>query len=149
MLLSRLVSGFDLFGLPDPLERLPELLGQTVMGTRSIIHGDLNLENVLVGPGNFIWLIDFARIKAELIAQVLAPRVDSPAQFLELLCRGDPLLTAVDEIAAHCLFNPHQPGEAALANILACLGALKFANLDEKARRCLYLAAAYYTSLSV
>ena len=157
MLLSRLVSGFDLFGLPDPLARLPELLGQTVMGTRSIIHGDLNLENVLVGPGNFIWLIDFAqtrpghplfdfaRLKAELIAQVLARRVDSPAQFLELLRRGDPLLAAVDEIAAHCLFNPHQPGEAALANLLACLGALKFANLDEKARRCLYLAAAYYS----
>ena len=156
-LLARLVEGFDLFGLPDPLARLPELLGQTVMGTRSIIHGDLNLENVLVGPGNFIWLIDFAqtrpghplydfaRLKAELIAQVLARRVAGPAQFLDLLHRGDPLLAAIDEIAAHCLFNPNQPGEAALANILACLGALKFGNLDEKARRCLYVAAAYYS----
>jgi hypothetical protein len=156
-LLASLVSGFELFGLPDPLARLPELLGQTVMGTRSIIHGDLNLENVLVGPGNFIWLIDFAqtrpghplfdfaRLKAELIAQVLAPRVDSPEQFLAMLRRGDPLLAAVDEVAAHCLFNPNQPGEAVLANILACLGALKFSNLDEKARRCLYLAAAYFS----
>jgi len=156
-LLARLIEGFDLCGLPDPLARLPELLGQTVMGTRSVIHGDLNLENVLVGPGNFIWLIDFAqtrpghplydfaRLKAELIAQVLAVRVDSPAQFLDLLRRGDPLLAAVDEIAAHCLFNPSQPGEAVLANILACLGELKFSNLDEKARRCLYLAAAYYS----
>ncbi len=159
-LLARLVDGFELFGLPDPLARLPELLSQTVMGTRSIIHGDLNLENVLVGPGNFIWLIDFAqtrpghplydfaRLKAELIAQVLAPRVAGPAQFLDLLRRGDPLLSAVDEIAAHCLFNPHQPGEATQANILACLGALKFSNLDEKARRCLYVAAAYYSSLA-
>jgi hypothetical protein len=156
-LLGRLVDGFELFGLPDPLARLPELLGQTVMGTRSIIHGDLNLENVLVGPANFIWLIDFAqtrpghplfdfaRLKAELIAQVLAPRVAGPAQFLDLLHAGDPLLAAVDEIAAHCLFNPNQPGEATQANILACLGALKFGNLDEKARRCLYVAAAYYS----
>jgi len=157
-LLARLVDGFELFGLPDPLARLPELLGQTVMGTRSIIHGDLNLENVLVGPGNFIWLIDFAqtrpghplfdfaRLKAELIAQVLAPRVAGPAQFLDLLRAGDPLLAAVDEIEGHCLFNPNQPGEAIQANILACLGALKFNNLDEKARRCLYVAAAYYSS---
>jgi hypothetical protein len=155
-LLARLVDGFELFGLPDPLARLPDLLGQTVMGTRSIIHGDLNLENVLVGPGNFIWLIDFAqtrpghplydfaRLKAELIAQVLARRVASPAEFLDLLRTGDPLLSAIDEIAAHCLFNPNQPGEATQANILACLGALKFSNLDEKARRCLYVAAAYY-----
>ena len=160
-LLARLVEGFELFGLPDPLARLPDLLGQTVMGTRSTIHGDLNLENVLVGPGNFIWLIDFAqtrpghplfdfaRLKSELIAQVLAPRVDSPAQFLDLLRRGDPLLAAVDEIEAHCLFNPNQPGEATQANILACLGALKFSNLDEKARRCLYVAAAYYSHLEV
>jgi len=160
-LLARLVSGFELFGLPDPLARLPDLLGQTVMGTRSIIHGDLNLENVLVGPSNFIWLIDFAqtrpghplydfaRLKAELIAQVLAQRVAGPAQFLDLLRNGDPLLAAVDEIAAHCLFNPNQPGEATLANILACLGALKFGNLDEKARRCLYLAAAYFSQPGV
>jgi hypothetical protein len=110
-----------------------------------------------VGPGNFIWLIDFAqtrpghplfdfaRLKAELIAQVLAPGVAGPAQFLDLLVRGDPLLSAIDEIAAHCLFNPNQPGEATQANILACLGALKFGNLDEKARRCLYVAAAYYS----
>ena len=155
MLLEQMVSGFERFDLPDPLERLPALLAQTVMGTRSVIHGDLNLENILVGPGSFVWMIDFAqtrpghplfdfaRLKAELIAQVLSRRSASPRQFLDLLRSGDPLLAAVDEISAHCLFNPGQPGEARLANLLACLGALKFANLDENARRCLYVTAAY------
>ncbi|MBT3396807.1 MAG: phosphotransferase, partial [Alphaproteobacteria bacterium] len=59
-LLCSYVAGFDLFGLPDPLEKLPKLLGETIRGTQSIIHGDLNLENILVGPGEFVWLIDFA-----------------------------------------------------------------------------------------
>ena len=44
----------------EDLERLPAWLNQTVAGTQSTIHGDLNLENALVGPGGIVWLIDFA-----------------------------------------------------------------------------------------
>jgi hypothetical protein len=154
-LMAQLVNGFELGGLPDPLQSLPGWLAQTVMGTRSIIHGDLNLENVLVGPGSFVWLIDFAqtrpghplfdfaRLRAELIAQVLAPQMEKPLMVIDLLRAGNPLLNAIEQIEARCLFNPDQPAEAALANTLASLGALKFGNLDEKARRCLYIAAAY------
>ena len=34
--------------LPDPLEKLAELLGERVNGTQSLIHGDLNTNNILV-----------------------------------------------------------------------------------------------------
>ena len=72
-------------GLPDPLYRLPGLLKESISGTQSTIHGDLNLENILVGLGGFVWLIDFASTRdghtlfdfahlgAELIAHVTRP----------------------------------------------------------------------------
>ena len=78
---------------------------KTITGTRSVIHGDLNLENVLVGPGSLVWLIDFAQtreghplfdfahLESELIAHVLAVRAGSPRAYLDLWQRGsDPLL---------------------------------------------------------
>ena len=75
----------DLHGLPDPISKLPSLLNERVQGTQSTIHGDLNLENGLVGPGGFVWLIDFAEtrdghalydfahLEAEIIAHIIAP----------------------------------------------------------------------------
>jgi len=96
-LLRSYTAGFDRMGLPDPLARLPELLDQTVTGTRSTIHGDLNLENILVGPGSLIWLIDFAttreghpladfaHLETEIIAHVVALHIDDPVIFLDLL----------------------------------------------------------------
>jgi hypothetical protein len=153
---------FDRFGLPDPLERLPVALNQTLSGTQSVIHGDLNLENVLVGPGDFVWLIDFAQTReghtlfdfahlyAEIVAHVLADQIPSAADYVSLL--REPagsrfmslyaLLTTLDEIALRCLFNPAQPHEWGLARFAACLGALKFANLSPYARHLLYLTAA-------
>ena len=71
-----------------------------VSGTQSTIHGDLNLENALVVPGDFIWLIDFAmtrdghtlfdfaHLEAEIIAQVIAPQLGSPQDYLDLLQKG-------------------------------------------------------------
>jgi hypothetical protein len=46
--------------LPNPLKLLDQVLSQHVRGSRAIIHGDLNMGNILVGPGNLPWLIDFA-----------------------------------------------------------------------------------------
>lgn len=99
-MLRSYVSGFDLFGLPDPLQAYPLLLEETVVGTRSIIHGDLNLENVLVGPGDLVWLIDFAttreghpladfaHLEAEIIAHVIAARVP-PTLYQAVLAERD------------------------------------------------------------
>ncbi len=96
-LLRAYTANFDLMGLPDPLEKLPEILQELVNGTSSIIHGDLNLENVLIGPGGMVWLIDFAttreghplmdfaHLEAEVIAHVIAPQAENPRTFLGLL----------------------------------------------------------------
>ena len=156
VLLRELAAGLPRHGLPDPLARLPELLHENISGTQSTIHGDLNLENVLVGPGGFVWLIDFAQtrdghplydfahLEAGLIAHVISPAVASDQDFLALLEPGaHPLLTAMRGIAAQCLFDPAQPREYHLALFMACVGSLKYSNLDHAARQRLYLTAAY------
>lgn len=162
-LLDGFTTGMELFGLRDPLEGLSTLLDKSLAGTHSTIHGDLNLENVLVGPGDFVWLIDFAQtrdghplydfahLEAELIAQVIAPQISEPGAYLALL-QGHPaeehaplavLRSAIQEIAGRCLFNPSQPAEYTLALKLACLGALKFANLDAHQKHLLFITAAW------
>jgi hypothetical protein len=161
-LLDEFAAGMERFGLPDPLEGLTALLDTSVAGTRSTIHGDLNLENVLVGPGDFVWLIDFAQtrdghplfdfahLESEIITQVIAPQIPALQDYLALI-QGHPkaeyahlavLRNAVQEIAGRCLFNPSQPGEYTLALKMACLGALKFTNLDAHQKHLLYLTAA-------
>jgi len=155
-LLREIVAGFDRHGLPDPLARLPAWLNETVTGTQSTIHGDLNLENALVGPGGFIWLIDFAQtrdghtlfdfayLEGCVIAQVISPALPDDRQFLAQLERDDdPLRSALHSVARRCLFNPERPREYQLALTVACLGALKFYNLDQTQKHRLYLTAAY------
>lgn len=163
-LMRGFVAGLDGLGCPDPLARLPEWLTETIVGSQSTIHGDLNLENVLVGPGGFVWLIDFAQtrdghplfdfahLEAEIIAHILAPQFPSAQDYLALWpadashdAPRQPLLAALHQIAARCLANPSQPREYHLALCLACLGALKYPNLDAHARHLLYLTAAHLT----
>jgi hypothetical protein len=149
-----------LFGLADPLENLPRRMQERIIGTRSIIHGDLNLENILVGPGQFVWLIDFAEtreghplfdfahLEAEILAHIVAPKIPAGPKFLALWRGETPdspfhaLLETIHAIASRCLFNPSEPREYRLALWAACLGALKFTNLDSAQRSVLYLAAA-------
>lgn len=154
--LQERTAGFAQHGLPDPLARLPALLAKTVVGSRSIIHGDLNVENVLVGPGDFVWLIDFASTReghtlfdfahlgAELVAHVLSRRYASVDEYLAALQAGqESLLNQLEEIASRCLADPDKPQEYRLALVVSCLGALKHNNLDERARKFLYVTAAY------
>ncbi len=154
--------GSDLLGLPDPLPGLPALLSEITHASQSIIHGDLNLENILVGPGGMLWLIDFAQtreghtlfdfahLEAEIIGHIIAPQIDNPADYLVIL-RGTglsqhqelaALLEALHEIASRCLFNSSQRREYRIALTLTCLGALKFNNLSPYAKQLLYLTAA-------
>jgi hypothetical protein len=155
-LLQEWTAGFKRYGLPDPLAALPELLETTVHGSRATIHGDLNLENALTGPGDAVWLIDFAETReghslydfahlgAEIVAHVLSRQVTDAAGYVRLLQEGGgPLLQTLASLAGRCLFDRDQPGEYQLALTLACLGALKFGNLDERARHFLYLTAAH------
>ena len=149
----------EMFGLPDPLAALPGLLNRTIRGTRSIIHGDLNLENALVGPGGTVWLIDFAETReghpltdfahlyADIVAHVVAPQAHSPEEALAGM-HGEgapswlPLLQTIDGMAGRCLYDPADTSEWDLARGMVCLGALKFGNLSAAQKRLLYLTAA-------
>ncbi|MGB0384077.1 MAG: phosphotransferase [Ardenticatenaceae bacterium] len=155
-LLRDYVADFDLYGLSDPLPRVSALFNEQLFGTQSPIHGDLNLENVLIGLGDFVWLIDFAltreghtlydfaHLGANIIAHVLAPRIESPAAYVDLLrANNDPLLTTLHSMAQRCLFHPNQPREFQLALFATCVGALKYRNLNNHQKHLLYLSAAY------
>ena len=155
-LLREGAAGVDLQGLPDPLLNLNARLNESVAGTQSTIHGDLNLENGLVGPGGLIWLIDFAEtrdghalydfahLEAEILAHVIAPRMTNTNEFIATLQNENhPLLNQMHQIAAKCLFNPGTMREYWLALYATCLGATKYANMNAHQRQCLYLAAAY------
>lgn len=154
-LLRDLTANFDRFGLPDPLAKLPALLDERLIATQSTIHGDLHLENILVGPGGFVWLIDFAQtrdghplydfalLEASIIAQVIAPQFKSASEHLAQLDTLHPLRSTLHDIARRCLFNPSQPREYQLALFMACLGALKYINLNNFQKHILYLTAAH------
>lgn len=155
-LLREWTAGCELYGMPDPLEKLDAWLDATIQGRRATIHGDLNLENVLVGPGELVWLIDFATTReghalqdfahlgADLVAHVLSADAGSPEKYLRHLEAGDALLEALEGMARRCTFDPASVEEYHRALALTCLGALKYANLSPLARHCLYLTAAYY-----
>jgi hypothetical protein len=158
-LLRHYTQDMPLFDLPDPLDRLSDILHSTVEGTRSVIHGDLNLENVLVGPGDLVWLIDFAQtceghplrdfahLYTEIIAHVISPRGLEPSEFVKMLqSESDPLLNVVEQIARRCQLDAARNDEFNLAVGISCLGALKLPNLDYRAKHLLYLTAAYRLS---
>lgn len=163
-LLRSFVHGLDLLGLPDPIDALASIEHRSIRGTQSIIHGDLNLENVLSGPGAFVWLIDFAstreghtlsdfaRMETELISQIVAPALPDPRNFLALLRQLDAgessvapgaLIDTARSLAWRCLFNPLQHNEYWLALTMTALGSLKFTNLTAHQRHLLYLTAAH------
>lgn len=163
-LLRSFVNGFDLFDLPDPLNVLAAVEHRSIRGTQSIIHGDLNLENVLAGPGAFVWLIDFAstreghtlfdfaRLETELVTQIAAPALPDAREFLAMLRQIDAgegmndagaLIDTARSLAWRCLFNPLQRNEYWLALTMTALGSLKFTNLSAHQRHLLYLTAAH------
>lgn len=168
-MLQNYTQGMERFGLPDPLEKLPALLNETITASQSIIHGDLNLENILVGPGEIIWLIDFAEtrhghpladfahLETEIISHIIAPQVENPLEFLKLfdavlqgnkpsaLAEFHPLLTELHDIASRCQVDPAQPREFLLALFASCLGAIKYRNLDRHQKHFIYLSAATLT----
>ena len=77
--------------LPNPLKRYANILQRPVSGTLSILHGDLHLHNILVGPGGNAWLIDFAEtreghtlydwavLETSILTEIVAPAIESDA----------------------------------------------------------------------
>lgn len=162
-LLQETTKNFDLLGMKDPLLQLPKWLAATVTGSQSTIHGDLNLENILLGPGGLVWLIDFAQTRdghtlfdfahlgAEIVAHIFAAKIETGEEYIKMLKspRESPyrdlyqLFSSLNDLTSHCLQNPSQPREFHLALALSCLGALKFSNLSQHARYFLYITAAF------
>lgn len=56
---SRWVPLDDSQSVPNPLLAYEDLLDRHVNGSVSRIHGDLHLGNVLIGPNDTVWMIDF------------------------------------------------------------------------------------------
>jgi hypothetical protein len=91
------------------------------------------------------------RLIRKAIAHIIAPKMSTPGEYLSLLqnpeeARQNPyyaLRFTLQEVAWRCLFNPTQPREYNLALFMACLGALKFNNLDAPAKHLLFLTAAH------
>lgn len=158
-LLEQWTAGLETTGLPNPLQELSEWLNETVQTSRSIIHGDLNLENILVGPGGLMWLIDFSETRpghpladfshlmAEVIVHLYAPQFPNPLGYAQKIQTGGlPLLNALQDIATHCLLYPAQQRELWLSLTFGCLGALKYPQLSNHARKLLTISAAFYAS---
>jgi len=103
------------FELPNPLCSLPEQLYKVTETKVSIIHGDLNLQNVLVDePTGFSWLIDFAetrigptlldlqRLEVQVITKLLPLQEEvSPEGVVEVMTRlhADPPLPPPESTA--------------------------------------------------
>jgi class 3 adenylate cyclase/tetratricopeptide (TPR) repeat protein len=101
--------------LPNPLTALPTLLGKTRNVRVSCIHGDLNMENILVEPvARTVSLIDFAtarrdhalhdllRLETEVIAKLLPGVLTKSDLFVETL---DVFFQRLDQAT----FAPGQP----------------------------------------
>lgn len=75
--------------LPNPVFAHEELLQDYVSGSTSKIHGDLHLGNILIGPGNTAFLVDFshsreghtlfdwATLEVSLLSEVVMPLAGS------------------------------------------------------------------------
>jgi hypothetical protein len=77
----------DMLQIPNPLLHYGDLLDRMVNGSFSRIHGDLHLGNIVIGPKDTPWLIDFsatrdghtlfdwATLEVSLLGDVIMPQV--------------------------------------------------------------------------
>lgn len=93
--------------LPNPIRRYRYFLDQQLVGKFTAIHGDLHTGNVLVGPGNVAWLIDFelsrdghtlfdwAVLEMSLLTDMIGPHLNPAWDSLRAL------LPLIDELNRH------------------------------------------------
>jgi hypothetical protein len=111
----------DVPDLPNPIPAIANLLDRQVSGYLSVIHGDLHLGNILVGPRGDAWLIDFAwtreghtlfdwallevSLLVEVVARLTPPGWDGVWGVIKMLA----MLNRGDESVLH---ERHQVGRA-------------------------------------
>ncbi|MFN2201982.1 MAG: phosphotransferase [Caldilineaceae bacterium] len=162
--------------LLNPLYELDSLLDRVMDVRFSVIHGDLNLQNVLVDADTgFAWLIDFAetrlgptvfdlqRLEVQVISKLLPPALLAsslgPECIIDLMVAlhrdppearaphqglADPytVLSTIRLLARQYLVDDRDWDEYYQGLVIALVGALKYAELDETARTLMLLAAA-------
>lgn len=155
----------------NPLNSYEVLLDQSFPAMQSIIHGDLNLENLLIAPpAGPVWLIDFAttgegytlfdlmRLETQVITKWLAELdtgLSTVVQVMEALHSSNPsfgqfptnldkpfsVLAAIRRHAQDYLNKRENWDEYYVGLTLMLLGALKFKELDNPARQVALIAA--------
>lgn len=136
--------------LPNPLLTYESLLDRYVDGSLSKSHGDLHLGNILVGPGDTPFLIDFARthdghtladwamLEVSLLSEIVMPTTGEDWRAARLV---------LEQVAALNARRAHQDGEAAVDGALAAVSALR-----EVVRDCLHSEnqwSEYYIGLAM
>ena len=170
--LSQKTLTLDGADYPNPLFDYDLLLDHLLITMQSIIHGDLNLENILVTPRlNLAWLIDFAttreghvladflRLETQVITKLLPLTNIKPAGVAQLL-QALPdhttfpphlpaelekpflVLATIRHKATGCLHDRQTWDEYYLGLVMMLLGALKFGEMDTRARQFIFIAAA-------
>ncbi|MEW5956349.1 MAG: protein kinase [Chloroflexota bacterium] len=162
---------------PNPLYDYETLLDQRVSVMHSIIHGDLNLDNILVTPTSGVaWLIDFAttreghnlydfmRLETQVITKLIAHTRAGPEAVAHLMIVLHQPETALHQVPTElrqpllilqvirrmvriCLYSRDNWDEYYLGLVITLLGALKFKELDPRTRGLVVAAAAAVRSL--
>jgi hypothetical protein len=134
--------------VPNPLQHYDSVLERNINGSMSRIHGDLHLGNIIAGPRDTIWLIDFghtreghtifdwATLEVSILGDALMPFVDESWQTARELA-----LTWSTVQAGNLIMDDDQAGK-----VLKIIQAVR-----EIVRECLANAedwSEYYTALA-
>lgn len=159
----------DRWRIPNPFMRYQAVLDRPVIGTMSILHGDLHLGNIMLGVNNTAMLIDFghsreghtlfdwAVLEMSLLAELGAKYLDNTwdsarAVVLELLGATpphmvDPLhlepLTEVRQIITELLAVPDHHEEYWVALTAVAIRAALWTTMSVPQRRLMVYVAAF------
>jgi hypothetical protein len=156
----------------NPIFAYKTIMDATIHGTLATIHGDLHPGNIMIGPNESAFLIDFAHardghtifdwamletsILSDLVMANLAGSWDDARNIINQIYslntltfteNGDPpealrVIYAIRQVAKDCLANSNQWGEYFVALAILGLRALTWETMSISGRRLLFLLSA-------